>query len=609
MSPIADAECYGAECVSASTTVVVVGAGPSGLMLANNLARFGISVVILDDRPDKTSTGKADGMQPKTIETFKQLRLADPLLRNGAKVFDISFWESTTDQPMRRTGRKLHYPDHLVGASDPYILLAHQGMVEEVMIDDMESRGVFVTRNARFTSCSPVDGTDRLQIQYEDTATNAIRTIKADYLVGCDGARSKVRSFIPDADLEGEITNAAWGVMDGVIDTDFPDLWSKVALRSHSAGSILLIPRERGMTRLYVELSSTGGERVDKAKATPEYVTQRAREAMHPFKLEWKSVEWFGTYVVGQRVAKRFMDPSAKVFIAGDAGHCHSALAAQGANTSMHDSFNLAWKLNLVARGLAKSSLLHTYEEERQKIAHDLINFDVEHCKAFSEGETALAKNFDDNIRFIAGFGAEYTPGTLTRVSSSPCRIQAGMLQLPAKVTRYIDANPVDIQLDIPLLGQFKIYIFVPELRSSLSALNVLCEQVADVLGELTAHADRSFEKHSRGHCSSDDFQQPQRYNTVSNIFTLAMVTKSPQSEFEISELPEMLQKSRWSVYLDDIQATGCTERWFGNLEAESIGMAIVRPDGYIGMIDSWDMAKVAASGAWLDSYFLSFMA
>lgn len=116
---------------------------------------------------------------------------------------------------MRRTGRKLHYPDHLVGASDPYILLAHQGMVEEVMIDDMESRGVFVTRNARFTSCSPVDGTDRLQIQYEDTATNAIRTIKADYLVGCDGARSKVRSFIPDADLEGEITNAAWGVMDG----------------------------------------------------------------------------------------------------------------------------------------------------------------------------------------------------------------------------------------------------------------------------------------------------------------------------------------------------------------------------------------------------------
>lgn len=103
-----------------------------------------------------------------------------------------------------------------------------------------------------------------------------------------------------------------------MIDTDFPDLWSKVALRSHSAGSILWIPREKGMTRLYVELSSTDGERVEKSKATTEYVMSRAREAMHPFNLEWKTVEWFGTYVVGQRVAKRFMDSEAQIFIAGD---------------------------------------------------------------------------------------------------------------------------------------------------------------------------------------------------------------------------------------------------------------------------------------------------
>lgn len=103
-----------------------------------------------------------------------------------------------------------------------------------------------------------------------------------------------------------------------MIDTDFPDLWSKVALRSHAAGSILWIPRERGMTRLYVELSSTDGERVDKSKATPEYVMQRAKDAMQPFQLNWTFVEWFGTYVVGQRVAKHFMDPQAQIFIAGD---------------------------------------------------------------------------------------------------------------------------------------------------------------------------------------------------------------------------------------------------------------------------------------------------
>jgi hypothetical protein len=349
---------------------------------------------------------------------------------------------------------------------------------------------------------------------------------------------------------------------------------------------------------------------------------QRAREAMIPFKLEWKSVEWFGTYVVGQRVARHFMDPDAKIFIAGDvrilflcrrfatdidifqAGHCHSALAAQGANTSMHDSFNLAWKLNLVTRGLAQSYLLHTYEEERQKIAYDLINFDIEHCKAFSEGEASLAKNFDDNIRFIAGFGAEYSPGTLTRRTSSLSSLQPGMLQLPAKVTRYIDANPVDVQLDIPLLGQFKIYIFVPDIRSSEDALEKICQQFDNALAHITSLADQSYEKIPRGASPSDEYQQIQRYIAVSNAFTFAMVTKSSQLDFEISELPEMLQKSRWTLYIDNCQTPDCTAKWFGDLGNEKVGVAIVRPDGYIGAIDRWHSAQVETIGRWVEEYF-----
>lgn len=89
-------------------------------------------------------------------------------------------------------------------------------------------------------------------------------------------------------------------------------------MRSHTAGSILWIPRERGMTRLYVELSSADGEKADRTKTTHEYVMARAREAMDPYTLKWKTVEWFGNYVVGQRVARHFMDPDATIFIAGD---------------------------------------------------------------------------------------------------------------------------------------------------------------------------------------------------------------------------------------------------------------------------------------------------
>ncbi|KAL4898991.1 hypothetical protein BDW74DRAFT_189603 [Aspergillus multicolor] len=592
------------------TTVVIVGAGPSGLMLAVNLTRFGIPILLLDDRADRTSTGKADGIQPKTIETLKQLRLADPLLKNGARVYDISFWDSSESHALSRKGRQVHYPDHLVGASDPYILLAHQGMLEDVLIDDLAARGISVTRNSPFVSCSrTVEG--KLDVVYEDRNSGVKKVVRAEYLVGCDGARSKVREFIPDAQLEGEMTNASWGVLDGVIETDFPDLWSKVAVRSHTVGSILWIPRERGMSRLYVELSATAGERVDKAKATPEYVMARAREAMKPFNLEWKSIEWFGNYIVGQRVARHFSDAHNQIFIAGDAGHCHSALAAQGANTSMHDSFNLAWKLNLVSRGLAPSSLLSTYEDERRKIANDLIAFDAEHCAAFEAGEAALARNFDDNIRFISGVGAEYDGGVLTRGldKKSAGGLRAGALMIPAKATRYIDANPVDLQLDIPLLGQFKLYLLIQDIQAAREKgfLDTVCETVtkaSSVLSAASTKAQDSYTSRSRGWAANDAYQVPERYTAVSEILTLSLVTASKREDFEIADLPPALQQSRWTVYLDDVN--GCIDKWTGEsaLSENQAGIVLVRPDGYIGALGTWDVTQGAEAGRWVEEYF-----
>lgn len=102
-----------------------------------------------------------------------------------------------------------------MGASDPYILLAHQGMLEDVFIDDIESRGLSVLRNSPFVSCTRMSSGRGLIVSYDDLASKTTKKVRADYLVGCDGARSKVRTFIPDAPLEGEMTNASWGVLDG----------------------------------------------------------------------------------------------------------------------------------------------------------------------------------------------------------------------------------------------------------------------------------------------------------------------------------------------------------------------------------------------------------
>lgn len=186
-----------------------------------------------------------------------------------------------------------------------------------------------------------------------------------------------------------------------------------------------------------------------------------------------------------------------------------------------------------------------------------------------------------------------------------PC--DRGQLQLPAKVTRYIDANPVDIQLDIPLLGQFRIYLFVPDIRMSLASLKTLCKDLvnSNMLGKAGIEATQSYMKKPRGLASADDFVSPHRYVAVSEIFTYAMVTQSARSEFEIADLPGLLQDSRWTLYLDDLDS--CTKKWFGNLEKEQFGVAIVRPDGYCGAMKTWGLENAGRAAEWMEEFF-SFM-
>jgi phenol 2-monooxygenase len=223
----------------------------------------------------------------------------------------------------------------MVDLLDPYILLVHQGMVEEIFLKDLEARGVEVARQSTFTGYKHEsrEGLVEVTSRTEPDAIEDRLTTK--YLVGCDGAHSRVRKAIPEARAEGSSTEALWGVLDGVIDTDFPDLWSKVVVYSEEYGNVLCIPRERNMTRLYIELRSESDTVFDKSQATQEVVMERARNILKPYRLSWESVgthavrllafnhanvkiEWFGTYQIGQRVANKFTDETLRVFIAGD---------------------------------------------------------------------------------------------------------------------------------------------------------------------------------------------------------------------------------------------------------------------------------------------------
>lgn len=322
------------------------------------------------------------------------------------------------------------------------------------------------------------------------------------------------------------------------------------------------------------------------------------------------STEWFGIYQIGQRVASHFADESHRVFIAGDASHTHSPKAAQGMNTSMHDSLNLAWKLNFAVRGLAKPQLLETYEHERRKVAQDLISFDYEHASAFHEGDPeALAQNFLKNIRFISGVGAEYMSNVLNQPSPQQSILRAGSLLIPAKATRYIDANPVDIQLDIPMLGQFRMYLLCRDLWQVKAFLDIICDKIA---ASCEAGASRlSYLKKPRTRNEFDEYTRPERYLSVNHLITPALITGTLKADFEISDLPQLLRNSPWTVYLDDCTSQKyCFQKWVGNMAITDCAVINVRPDGYVGNVHCWDSTKDDAgdAAAKVYKYYSSFI-
>ncbi len=467
-----------------------------------------------------------------------------------------------------------------------------------------------------------------------------------------DGAHSKVRKSIPGVEAVGVSQPLVWGVLDGELVTDFPDLWSKTLVYSEEHGSILIVPRERNMTRLYIELKSCPSHTALASHGDDlgqSFVMEQARKIMAPFAVEWRCVEWFGRYQIGQRVASRFTDESASVFLAGDASHTHSPKSAQGMNTAMHDSWNLSWKLNLAIRGLALPELLHSYEDERRKIALDLVNFDYEHANQIAAGDAvALAKNFRVNVRFISGIGAEYSASPLTH----PCAIhesvfacteaaRPGGLLPPAKVTRYIDSNPIDIQLDIPMLGQFRIYLFAWDVFQAATFLETFCLSVSSggsFVSQLSGAAAQSYAAQPRPSVPDDVYTVPERYTSVSELFTFALISKfsllnlisrdqfhshasssaatTPKDQFEITDVPPLLQDSRWTIYLDnvpelDTRGMHCTEKWLGRLAPGEVAIANVRPDGYVGSVGRWDASldeSGMAAAKWLDDYYRGFL-
>lgn len=504
-----------------SVDVLIVGTGPAGLTLAAQLSAFpGIKTCIVEQKAGPLQLGQADGVACRTVEMFQAFGFAGRVLRESYWVNETVFWRPAAHDPARieRSGR---VADTEEGLSEfPHVIL-NQARVHDFYLDVMRKSPTRLEPHygRRLLDVTIEDETEsdgappvvvRLERQ-SDTGNAAIETVRARYVVGCDGARSTVRKAI-GRELRGDSANQVWGVMDVLAVSDFPDIRLKSLVQSADHGSILIIPREGGyLVRIYVELDKLDAtERIKNRNITIERLIAAVQKIVRPYTFDVKEVAWWSAYEIGQRLCDRFDNASDGesqtpcIFIAGDACHTHSPKAGQGMNVSMQDSLNLGWKLAAVIHGQSPPVLLKTYSEERQAVARELIEFDREwaamlssaaksHGDAESHGgegadgvDPAVVQDyFVKHGRYTAGTATHYRPSILTAEGAHQHLARGYVIGTrfhSAPVVRLADARPCELGHVIEADGRWRIFAFASsdDPAAADSGIRALCDFLAN---------------------------------------------------------------------------------------------------------------------------------
>ena len=599
--------------------VLIVGCGPAGLNLAAQLAAFpDIRTCIVEQKADRLLIGQADGIACRTMEMFHAHGFAERVAREACWINETTFWKPDENKPgqIARSGRVQDVEDGL--SEFPHVVI-NQARVHDFFLDVMQKSASrmepFYSRRLQELQVDPAASpgepavTVRLE-RIDDAHRGEVETVRARYVVGCDGARSVVRKAI-GRELSGDSANHAWGVMDVLAVTDFPDIRYKSLIQSASDGSIIVIPREGGyLVRLYVELTKLDvGERVAGRNITPDDLIAKARRILNPHTLDVKEIAWWSVYEIGQRICDKFDDvgetdvatrlPS--VFIAGDACHTHSPKAGQGMNVSMQDTFNLGWKLAAVLRKRAAPRLLHTYSAERQAIAKELIDFDREWASilASAKGDGAdPAKTQDYFVRH-----GRYTAGTATRYRPSLLTGEAGHQHLAkgfaigtrfhsAPVIRLSDAMPVHLGHTVKADGRFRIFAFADAGNPAApgSAIRALCDFL-----------EGSAESPVRRYTPAGE--------DIDAVIDVRAIFQQGHRDLAIGAMPPLLLPRKGRHGLHDYEKMFCPDLKSGQDIFDMRGidrargcMVVVRPDQYVAHVLPLDAyAELAA-------YFDGFM-
>jgi 2-polyprenyl-6-methoxyphenol hydroxylase-like FAD-dependent oxidoreductase len=335
--------------------VLVVGAGPVGLTLANELCRHGIAVRIVDKAAARTDKSKALVLWSRSLELFDDAGYAEPFLPAGFQAHGAQISNG------RDVMARISFDS--VESRFPYALMIPQSETERILEEQLAKRGVRVARSVELTAFA--DNGSSIEATLSKAGSGS-ETVTADWLVGCDGAHSTVRHGLNLA-FEGNTLESDWILGDGFVNGLQPK--DRLHIFWHRDGILALFPIVGDRWRVVADFDAPpgGGGRPDPTlDEVNQVMAQRGSASM-----VMSDPIWLASFRINERKVRDYR--KGRVFLAGDAAHIHSPAGGQGMNTGMQDAFNLAWKLALVIEGSAKPSLLDSYSPERTAVGDRVL--------------------------------------------------------------------------------------------------------------------------------------------------------------------------------------------------------------------------------------------
>ena len=597
--------------------VLIAGTGPAGLCLAAQLAQFPeIDTMIVERMPGNIIKGKADGINTRTMEMFQAFGFADKVKRETYWVNQTAFWMPDPANPdhIKRVGRVQDVADD--SSEMPHILI-NQARLHELFLEVMKNSS---------SRLEPDYGWEVVGVTIDETTDDhpvtvtlkdasginwwATRTVRANYVVGCDGAHSAVRKAI-GGELHGDAAHQAWGVMDILANTDFPDVRQKCLISSANEGNVLILPREGGYVfRMYVELDKLRpDERAAQRKLTQDDMIAAANRIIKPYSLDVKEIVWWSIYDIGHSITDRFDDVpegssrNPRVFTAGDACHTHSPKAGQGMNVSMQDTFNLGWKLVHVLQKRADATLLRSYSKERLTEAKRLVETDHEWARIMSAPTTQAERDGTEEPRIIRQFKAnlEFTGGTAVKYEPSgiigaPTWQELARGQVIGKrfhsapVVRLADAQQMQLGHSAQADARWRIYAFAGKADSSAPGSAI--HRLADWLEKDPASP---VVRHTR---AGED---------IDAVIDFRAVFQQTFDQLAYEDMPSLLKPKTGKLGLQDHEKIFCVDhKGVGNIfdmrgiDRERGCMIVVRPDQYVANVlplDAFDELSAYFAG------------